>query len=111
VICAGWANGTCSCGWERLSAVAGLVAAQGVGEKVGFGETSGKLGATADLSNAPRVSVDRPKPTFMLSQRHRRVHGLKPFQDLVDAAPEGSVLRPPPGNYAGPGGGQKNPSD
>lgn len=60
------------------------------------------LGATADLSTAPRVSVDRPKPTFPLYERHKRVHGLAPFQALVDAAPAGSVLRPPPGVYAGP---------
>jgi len=94
--------------WQ--SAVSGLVLgvlsvvvlAQGVGNVVGEGETSGKLGATADLSTAPRVTIDRPKPTFMLSERNKRVHGLKPFQDLVDAAPAGSVLRPPPGNYAGP---------
>ncbi|HZV54850.1 MAG TPA: NosD domain-containing protein, partial [Rhodocyclaceae bacterium] len=59
-------------------------------------------GATADLSNAPRAGVDRPKPTFMLSERNPRVHGLKPFQQLIDAAPAGSVLKPPPGNYAGP---------
>jgi nitrous oxidase accessory protein len=30
------------------------------------------------------------------------VHGLKPFQDLVDAAPAGSVLNVPAGTYAGP---------
>ena len=60
------------------------------------------LGATADLSQLPRVGVDRPKPTFMLHERDKRVHGLKPFQDLVDAAPAGSTLRPPPGTYAGP---------
>jgi nitrous oxidase accessory protein len=60
------------------------------------------LGATADLSQLPRVGVDRPKPTFMLHERDKRVHGLKPFQDLVDAAPAGSTLKPPPGNYAGP---------
>ena len=60
------------------------------------------LGATADLSTAPRVSVDRPKPTFPLYERNKRVHGLTPFQNLVDAAPEGSILRPPPGIYAGP---------
>ena len=60
------------------------------------------LGATADLSTAPRVNVDRPKPTFPLYERHKRVHGLKPFQALVDAAPSGSVLRVPPGMYAGP---------
>ncbi|MDP2821365.1 MAG: hypothetical protein Q8O52_01615, partial [Sulfuritalea sp.] len=57
------------------------------------------LGATADLSTAPRVGVDRPKPTYMLHERDKRVHGLKPFQILVDAAPAGSTLRPPPGNY------------
>ncbi len=60
------------------------------------------LGATADLSTAPRVGVDRPKPTFMLHERDKRVHGLKPFQILVDAAPAGSTLRPPPGVYSGP---------
>ena len=59
-------------------------------------------GANADMSTAPRVNVDRPKPTFMLFERNKRVHGLTPFQDLVDAAPEGSVLHVPPGNYAGP---------
>ena len=60
------------------------------------------LGATADMSTAPRVNVDRPKPTFPLYERHKRVHGLKPFQSLVDAAPAGSVLNVPPGTYAGP---------
>jgi nitrous oxidase accessory protein len=59
-------------------------------------------GATADLSTAPRVDVDRPKPTFPLYERDRRIHGYPPFQDLVDAAAPGSVLIPPPGNYAGP---------
>ncbi|MEZ5615280.1 MAG: nitrous oxide reductase family maturation protein NosD [Rhodocyclaceae bacterium] len=49
-----------------------------------------------------RADVDRPKPTFMLHQRDKRVHGLKPFQELVDAAPAGSTLTPPPGRYAGP---------
>ena len=60
------------------------------------------LGATADLSTAPRVGVDRPKPTFPLYERDKRVHGLKPFQALVDAARPGDVLRPPAGTYAGP---------
>jgi len=59
-------------------------------------------GAPADLSTAPRVGVDRPKPTFPLFERNRRIWSLKPFQELVDAAPEGSVLIPPPGLYAGP---------
>lgn len=49
-----------------------------------------------------RADVDRPKPTFMLHERDKRVHGLKPFQALVDAAPAGSTLKPPAGTYAGP---------
>ena len=49
-----------------------------------------------------RADVDRPKPTYMLHERDKRVHGLKPFQDLVDKAEPGSVLKPPPGTYAGP---------
>ena len=49
-----------------------------------------------------RADVDRPKPTYMLHERDKRVHGLKPFQDLVDRAEPGSVLKPPPGTYAGP---------
>ena len=59
------------------------------------------FGATADLSQAPRVGVDRPKPVYPLYERDKSVHGLKPFQELVDAAPAGSVLRPPPGAYLG----------
>ena len=66
------------------------------------GITEQERGSNADLSTAPRVGIDRPKPTYMLSERDKRVHGLKPFQDLVDKAPAGSVLRPPPGIYAGP---------
>ena len=56
----------------------------------------------AAAHGAPLVNVDAPKPNFLLSERHPRVHKLKPFQDLVDAAPAGSVLVPPPGNYRGP---------
>ena len=56
------------------------------------GNTEQQLGASADLSTAPRVTIDRPKPTFMLMERDKRVHGLKPFQDLVDKAPPGSIL-------------------
>lgn len=59
-------------------------------------------GRSVDMSTAPRVDVDRPKPTYPLYERNKRVHGLKPFQPLVDAAPAGSVLRPPAGLYAGP---------
>lgn len=54
-----------------------------------------------DMKAAP-VGVDRPKPTFMLSERDKRIHGLKPFQALVDAASPGATLRPAPGTYAGP---------
>ena len=61
-----------------------------------------KAGATAHESGAPRVGVDRAKPTFPLYERAKRVHGLKPLQPLVDAAPTGSVLKPPPGTYSGP---------
>ncbi|WP_230976778.1 nitrous oxide reductase family maturation protein NosD [Pseudothauera rhizosphaerae] len=78
-----------------LAVVLALVCSQGGAEQA-------VLGAGADLSNAPRVTIDRPKPVFMLIERDPRVHGLKPFQDLVDAAAPGSVLRPPPGTYAGP---------
>ncbi|KXB30710.1 copper ABC transporter substrate-binding protein [Dechloromonas denitrificans] len=56
----------------------------------------------ADMGGQPRVDIDRPKPTYMLHERDKRVHGLRPFQDLVDKAPAGSVLKPPPGVYAGP---------
>ena len=44
-----------------------------------------------------RTEVNAPKPVYPLYQRDKRIHGLKPFQALVDAAPAGSVLRPPPG--------------
>jgi nitrous oxidase accessory protein len=71
-------------------------------DKVGTAGAATQLGATADLSTAPRVDVDRPKPTYPLYQRDKRIHGLRPFQELVDAAPAGSVLKPPPGSYAGP---------
>ena len=69
---------------------------------VSTGNTEQQLGSNADLSTAPRVTIDRPKPTFMLIERDKRVHGLKPFQELVDKAEPGSVLKPPPGVYAGP---------
>ena len=59
----------------------------------------------ADLSGAhgaARVDVDRPKPLYSLEQRDPRIRKLPSFQQLVDAAPAGSVLKPPPGVYAGP---------
>lgn len=55
-----------------------------------------------DTTTAPRVEVDRPKPIYALSERDRRIHALQSFQALVDAAPAGSLLKPPPGHYAGP---------
>ena len=85
---------------QKLSK-AGLAAVLTLAFSNGFSEPQ-ERGAGADLSNAPRVGIDRPKPTYMLYQRDKRVHGLVPFQELVDKAPAGSVLKPPPGSYAGP---------
>ncbi len=51
---------------------------------------------------APRVDVDKPVQLVPLYLRDKRIHGLTPFQELVDAAPAGSTLRPKPGLYAGP---------
>ncbi|WP_412480491.1 nitrous oxide reductase family maturation protein NosD [Azonexus sp. IMCC34839] len=64
----------------------------------GNGETQSEVPA----GMGARADVDRPKPIFMLHERDKRVHGLKPFQELVDRAAPGSVLKPPPGAYAGP---------
>jgi nitrous oxidase accessory protein len=85
-----------------------LLALALTGSPAGFGQIVSEPEAPPATANAtsgmdaPRVNVDRPKPVFMLAERHPRVHGLKPFQDLVDAAPAGSALKPPPGHYAGP---------
>lgn len=79
---------------------AGLVTTLILAFSNGFSEQ--ERGSGTDMGNAPRVAIDRTKATFMLSERDKRVHGLKPFQDLVDKAEAGSVLRPPPGIYAGP---------
>jgi len=64
--------------------------------------TVGKSEQQVPAGMGARADVDRPKPQYMLHERAPRVHGLKPFQELVDKAPAGSVLRPPPGAYAGP---------
>lgn len=75
----------------------------GNGEVVRWGdERPAALGQSADLSTAPRVNVDKPVELIPLYQRDKRIHGLKPLQALVDAAPAGSVLNVPPGAYAGP---------
>ena len=51
------------------------------------GNTEQQLGADADLSTAPRVTIDRPKPTFMLMERDKRIHDLheKRLQEVRDA--------------------------
>lgn len=67
---------------------------------LGISEQERPLNGTTGMST--RVDIDRPKPTYMLAERDKRIHGLKPFQALVDAAPAGSILKPPPGIYAGP---------
>lgn len=87
---------------RRLSLLSRGVLAAGLLAATSIGQTEQQLGSNADLSTAPRVTIDRPKPTFMLRERDPRVHGLKPFQALVDAAEPGSILKPPPGTYAGP---------
>ena len=51
---------------------------------------------------AVRADVDSPKPAFALTERAERVRRLPSFQDLVDAAPPGTVLQPPAGTYRGP---------
>jgi len=51
---------------------------------------------------APRVDVERPVEFVPLRERAPRIWRLPSFQALVDAAPAGSTLTPPPGAYAGP---------
>lgn len=66
--------------------------------------TVGKSEQQSDLpaGMGARANVDRPKPTFMLHERDKRVHGLKPFQDIIDRAEPGAIIKPPPGAYSGP---------
>lgn len=59
-------------------------------------------GSGADFSTAPRVDVHKPVVLIPLYLRDKRIHGLQPFQELVDKAPEGSVLKVPAGKYSGP---------
>ncbi|PJB02566.1 MAG: nitrous oxide reductase family maturation protein NosD, partial [Hydrogenophilales bacterium CG_4_9_14_3_um_filter_63_34] len=85
--------------FTRLSLVAAL--ALFATASVGFApEQEAAHGASEHLP--VRVELNAPKPTYPLYMRDKRIHGLKPFQALVDAAPAGSLLRPPPGTYAGP---------
>lgn len=74
-----------------------LVAAAALGDGE---EAPRKVDASAH--GGVRADVDRPKPVYPLHERDPRIHGLKPFQELIDAAPAGSRLAPPPGRYAGP---------
>ena len=67
-----------------------------------LGAKPAELGAGADFSTAPRVNVDKPVDLVPLYLRDKRIHGLKPFQALVDAAPAGSELKVPAGTYSGP---------
>ena len=82
---------------RALALLALLVAAAASGDGE---EAPRKVDATAH--GGVRADVDRPKPVYPLHERDARIHGLKPFQELVDAAPAGSTLKPPPGQYAGP---------
>jgi nitrous oxidase accessory protein len=60
------------------------------------------LGGSTDMGNAPKVNVDAPERIIPLHERNPRIHKLRAFQSLVDAAAPGSTLKPAPGNYAGP---------
>jgi nitrous oxidase accessory protein len=69
------------------------------------GDEETEKGQGANLASShgsARADVDRPKPVYLLHERDKRIHGLRPFQELVDKAPAGSVLKPPPGSYSGP---------
>ncbi len=85
---------------KRAAALLALLTTVVAATALGEGEEPRKVDASAH--GGVRTDVDRPKPTFMLHERDPRIHGLKPFQALVDAAPAGSTLKPPAGSYAGP---------
>ena len=86
---------------KRTAALLALLTMAVTAAALGDGEEAPrKVDATAH--GGVRADVDRPKPVYPLHERDARIHGLKPFQELVDAAPAGSTLKPPPGQYAGP---------
>ncbi len=60
------------------------------------------LGPDAGAGHTLRADVDKPATLIPLYERDKRIHGLVPFQSLVDAATPGSTLKPKPGLYAGP---------
>lgn len=70
-----------------------------IGEDTERPDPARQLGST---HGAVRTDVDRPKPSYTLAERAARVRHLPPLQPLIDAAPAGSVLVPPPGTYVGP---------
>ena len=86
---------------RRAAALLALLTMAAAAAALGDGEDAPRK-VDASAHGGVRTDVDRPKPTYMLHERDARVHGLKPFQSLVDAAPAGSTLKPPPGRYAGP---------
>ncbi|MCM8567126.1 nitrous oxide reductase family maturation protein NosD [Thauera linaloolentis] len=86
-----------------LAAAAALALHAATARAAGEDEEHGAgPGAGADFSTAPRVDVHKPVELIPLYLRAKRIHGLQPFQELVDKAPEGSVLAVPAGHYAGP---------
>jgi nitrous oxidase accessory protein len=88
---------------HKLALLPALVlAAASSGTTLGDVDRSAVKGVSADFSNAPRVNVDKPVELIPLYLRDKRIHGLKPLQALIDAAPAGSVLTLPAGSYAGP---------
>ena len=85
--------------------LAGVLASASVLAQIIIGEDTEPAQPARELAGthgAVRADVDRPKPVFELRERAARVRGLKAFQPLIDAAPAGSVLVPPPGTYRGP---------
>ena len=61
-----------------------------------------ELGGSTDMGNPPKVNVAAPELIVPLHERNPRIHKLRSFQSMVDAAAPGSTLRPAPGTYAGP---------
>ena len=66
-----------------------------------FAPETGRTQVRSEAGMA-RVNVDKPVELIPLYLRDKRIHGLKPLQALVDAAPAGSELTIPAGTYAGP---------
>jgi len=87
---------------RTVASLALLIAATAFGNVGGGEEEAPRRNVDAAAHGGVRADVDRPKPAYTLRERDPRIHGLKPFQELVDAAPAGSTLKPPPGRYAGP---------